>query len=211
VTSSGNGSGSAGQTVAGGSFAVTNSGGGPATFASVTLGVSEPKLFSSLSLSSSAGGKLGPSATVTGSEIANPTTFVFATPITLPVGQTAMFTLSTVISMSPAMAPPRVMFASLALAWPSGGGSTPFGPLAGALGLLGVALFGVAQRPRRRKAIIGATIAVLLATGIAACGGNSSIVVPPVASQQTVLAVNSATGKVAVANLPLTLGTITLK
>jgi hypothetical protein len=121
-----------------------------------------------------------------------------------------MFTLSTVISMSPAMAPPRVMFASLALAWPSGGGSTPFGPLAGALGLLGVALFGVAQRPRRRKAIIGAAIAVLLATGIAACGGNSSIVVPP-ASQQTVLAVNSAAGKLAVANLPLTLGTIRLK
>ena len=88
--------------------------------------------------------------------------------------------------------------------------STPLGPLTGGLGLLGVALFGAAERPRRRKAIVGATMSILLATGIAACGGNSSIVVPPCVAQ-TVLAVNSASGKVAGANLPLTLGTITLK
>lgn len=125
-----------------------------------------------------------------------------------------MFSLSTVISMNPAMAQPPVMFAALVPAWPSGGGNTPLGPLgplAGGLGLLGVALFGVAERPKRRKAIMGAAMLILLATGLAACGGSSSSVTVPVASRQTVLMVSSKTGEIPVANLPLTLGTITLK
>ena len=108
------------------------------------------------------------------------------------------------------MVQPPVMFAAVVPAWPDGG-NTPLGPLTGGLGLLGLALFGAVEGPRRRKAVVGATMLVLLATGIAACGGSSGGVTPPVASKQTVLAVNSARGKVAVASLPLTLGTITLK
>jgi hypothetical protein len=207
LISSGNGSGSAGQTVGGGSFAITNNGGGTATFSSVIAGVTDPKLFSSLTLSSTVSGKPGPSATVTGSGIANPTRFVFATPIILPVGQTAMFSLSTVISMSPARAQSPVMFAALV----PGGGNTPLGPLAGGLGLLGLALFGVIEGPKRRKAIIGAAMLISLVTGISACGGGSRNVVIPVASRQTVLAINSPSGKLAVVNLPLSLGTIILK
>jgi hypothetical protein len=209
LISAGNGSGSAGQTVAGGSFAITNNGGGAATFSAASVEITDPKLFSSLTLSSTIGGKPGPSATVTGREIGNPAMFVFATPITLPVGQTAMFTLSTVISMSPAMAQPPVMFAAL-LAWPDGG-SNPLVPLAGGLALLGVALLGVIEAPRRRKAMIGAAILILLVTGISACGGGGRNVVNPVASRQTVISMNSPAGKVAVANLPLALGTIILK
>jgi hypothetical protein len=80
----------------------------------------------------------------------------------------------------------------------------------GCLGLVMAPFGGV--RSRRRGAIIAAAI-LMLATGLAGCGGSSSGGQNPTASTQRVIAMAVTEGgsQISVSGLPLNLGTVSKK
>jgi len=86
-------SGSKGQTIGGGSMTLTNTGSLPETVSTVTVNVSDPALFSFLSLSASVDGGSGLLA-VSG-PLGSTVTFVFPSPgLTVSSGGAAVLTLS---------------------------------------------------------------------------------------------------------------------
>ena len=188
-----NNSGHPGQTVSGGTFTITNPGTGTANVASVTLSVSRPSIFSSMTLS---GG--GQSASV--SPPVASSTFTFTTPVSIAAGASVTFDLSGVIAGHTAMAESRVRYAGIT--------PIPFSrlrPLETSLLLIGFALLAIPAGGRRR-AVIGATLLVALAVSQVGCGGSSSgggSPAPAASSSQQVTMVG-----IPAAGLPANLGTI---
>ena len=173
VTSSGNGSGKPGSTVAGGTFSIANNTSGTELISSVTIGVSDPNLFSSMTLTATIGGNQTVSGPVTPTSA---TSFTFSPALSLPAGQSASFALSTVISMNPAKNDrPRIQFAYagiISVPGGKGGGSGGFIPLLVGFALLGIGLLGASERKRLTVAAFAALI-VVVALGAAGCGGSS--------------------------------------
>lgn len=190
-----------GTTAGAGSVTIRNDLTVTQSIGSLTIAVSDPALFSSMTLSGA-----GQSVTVTPPSAT--TTFTFSSPIALAAGSSVTFSLSAVIAMNSVMLSGEIKYAGL----------TPIGslpitagtwPIAGGLLILGFALFGVSDGTRRRAIVI-----VVLALGLAAasvgCDGGSSNNLHFASSSQQVTAVNDTAGGVAVtvAGLPAQLGTI---
>jgi hypothetical protein len=192
--------GAPGSTVAAGTFTITNELSVTETVASLTVSVTRPGLFSSMILR---GG--GQSVTVT-PPTAN-TTFTFTTPVMIPAGGSVRFSLSAVIAANPVMLGKEIEYAGLTVtATVPGSGST--WPLSGALLMLGMTLFGLPDRTRRR-ALILAVLALGLAAASTGCGGSNNG--PRLeTSAQEVTAVNVTAGGIpeTVAGVPASLGTV---
>jgi hypothetical protein len=180
---------------------------------SVTIGVSDPKVFSSLTLTATNGGALIVSGPVTP---ASSTIFIFSPPLSLSTGQSAKVALSTVISMHPAMNNQRRVQYAYAAIIPTTGGKDGnwggLGPLLFGLGLVGASLLGVGE-PRRLRIVAFTSLALVIALGAAGCGGGGAGGGAPVvrpSSTQTVQAASvTASGLTqTVGGLPATLGEI---
>jgi hypothetical protein len=146
------------------------------------------------------------------------TSFTFSPALSLPAGQSATFSLSTVIAITPGMIDrPGVRFAYASIIPSAGNGtngrSGGLGHLLLGLGLLGICLAGTSERRRLKIAIFAAMLTVV-AIGAAGCGGSSS---GPngnglFSSTQTVESASVKVGSVpqTVGGVPVTLGTITV-
>ena len=190
-----------GATVAAGTFTVRNDLKVTESIGSVTISVSRPGLFSSMTLSDDR-----QSQTVTPPVASS--TFTFAAPITVAAGGSATFSLSAVIAMHPVMLGSKFKYAGLTLT-----ASLPITrstwPLAGGLFMLGFVLMGLPDSTRRR-AIILAVLTLGLAAASAGCGGSSSGGPNLVTSTQQVAAVadTAGGGPETVGGVPAALGTV---
>jgi hypothetical protein len=179
---------------------------------SVTIGVTDPKVFSSLTLLATIGGAQTVSGPVTP---ASSTIFTFSPPLSLPTGQSAKFALSTVISMHPAMNDQRRGQYAYAAIIPTTSGKDEnwggLGPLLFGLALIGVSLLGTSER-RRLRIVAFTSLALLIALGAVGCGGGGGGGAPEVtpSSTQIVQAASVTLGSVIqpVGGLPATLGKI---
>ena len=182
---------------------------------SITVKVGRPGDFSSLTLTASIGKTQVGSVTVNSPDIAKETVFTFSPPLDVPANSSMTFALSGAISSGSSGwldLSSRVRLAGIV----GGGGAGALngaGPLVLALGMFGLVMapFG-GVRSRRRGAIIAAAI-LMLATGLAGCGGSSSGGQNPTASTQRVIAMAVTEGgsQISVSGLPLNLGTVSKK
>lgn len=222
-----------------GSFTATNNGTGSVTVTSVTIELSNPGAFSSISLSATAGGT---SQTANFSSLATDNTASFSLPALTP-GAQAIFTLSAQVSSNPttSMAAPGGAFGQEPVIYAAMAGSPAQTPRSAwilillALGFAAAggvfmrvrrrwsahgerpsAIFGrgAAQSARRRWA--GALLFIVLIAAVSeiGCGdrtifGTSSGGSGTTSSTQSVTALGVSTGSVG--NLPATLGTITIQ
>ncbi|MGO9059198.1 MAG: protease pro-enzyme activation domain-containing protein [Candidatus Binataceae bacterium] len=196
-----------GQIVPGGTLSVTNTTKSTETINTVTVALSNPGLFSNLTMSGSVNGAAAQTA-VTGT-LGNSTVFTFNPPLSMPAGAVAQFTLNATLSPNAARADTPVRYASLL----PGGGSGGTLPMGAGLGLLGIGLLAM-PAGRRRRALVIAALLLLLASSQIGCGGGSSGIVVLNSSQQQVPAggvgVANPQGAVGVQGLPATLSTIRL-
>jgi hypothetical protein len=189
-----------GSKVPAGTFMVRNELAIAETIASVTVKVSHPALFSSMTLRGA-----GQSVTVT--QPTASTMFTFTTPITMPARGSVMFSVSAVIAAHPVMLGNEITYAGLTLT-DSLPVTTSTWPLAGGLLMLGIALMGLPDSTRRR-AIIIAALALGLAAASAGCGGSSSSPALVSSTQQvTAVAVNAEGTSEPVEGLPAPISTI---
>jgi hypothetical protein len=214
VLSQGNGKYSPGDTAELGSFGYQPVSGNAQRVESITVKVGRPGDFSSLTLTASIGKTEVGSVTVNSPDIAKETVFTFSPPLDVPANSSMTFALSGAISSGSSgwlNLSSRVRLAGIV-----GGGAGALngaGPLVLALGMFGLVMapFG-GVRSRRRGAIIAAAI-LMLATGLAGCGGSSSGGQNPTASTQRVIAMAVTEGgsQISVSGLPLNLGTVSKK
>jgi subtilase family serine protease len=193
-----------GQTVFAGRLSVTNITNSTETIASVTVALSNPGLFSGLTMSGSVNG--GASQTAVTGNLGSSRGFTFSPPLSLPAGDVAQFTLDATLSPNAARAETSGRYAGL----PPGGGSRSHLPIGATLGLLGIGLLAIPAGRRRRALVIAALItAVFCQPG---CGGDSSRAMS--SSQQQVPAGGVVTtnsyGAVRVQGLPANMSTIRL-
>ena len=185
-------SGHAGQTVSGGSFIVTNPSAGPVNVSSVTVSVSRPSIFSSMTITAG-------SASATVAPPTTSTTFNFTTPVSIAAGGSVTFDLSGVIAGNSAMAESQVRYAEL---MPMSLPRTH--PLQTGFLVIGFALLALPVGTRRR-AVIGVVLLLALAFSVVGCGGSSggaSSVQGPSSAQEVTAVGIPASG------LPASLGTI---
>ena len=205
MTASGSTTVVAGQSnVAGGTFSVSNTSASSETITAVTVAVSHPSLFSSLTLiCTSCEGS--PSVTVTPPSAS--TVFTFGAPIIVPVEGSATFALTANISLTPVMAEHKVVYAGIVGARDNGSG---LGPLAVGLSILGLGMLAFPAANRRRMWLVMAAGLLLAATaaGCGGSGGGKSVI----SSTQKVIAIAATNegGGVTFGGLPATLGTMTL-
>ena len=194
-----------GQTVPGGTLNVTNITNSTETINTVTVALSNPGLFSNLTMSGSVNGAASQTA-VTGT-LGSRTIFTFNPPLSIPAGGVAQFTLDATLSRNAAQADTAGRYAGLL----PGGGSRSTLPMGASLGLLGIGLLAI-PTGRRRRALVIAALITMLAFSQIGCGGDSSGVVN--SSQQQVpaggVATTNAHGTVRVQGLPATMSTIRL-
>jgi len=178
----------------------------------VSVTVSHPSIFSSLTLTASLNSVPAGSVTVTAPDITATTVFTFSPPITIPSdsGATLTFSLAGVISGGKSAdleTMSKVKLAGIAGSQKPGGGDA----LMLSLGLLGFAILPLSGKQRRRAAILSGAI-LLMATALAGCGGGggSGGAVAANASTQQVVAVDVSEGgnQVAVGGLPIDLGKV---
>lgn len=211
LVSAGNGRGGPGDTLAAGTFDVTNTGTTTIKVNSVTINLSNASLFSQAQLN-------GSSMALSG----NTVTFRFPAPVPVSPHGRARFQLSVVVAGSASGASRKAISAAL-IAAPylsggdgSGGGGGGLLPLFAGLMLLGLSLrLSDARRARRIGLMAG--FVLLAAVGLTACGGgcptctNNAV---PVAqtSTQTVQALDVTSGEdtIAVQGLPIELGVVTV-
>ncbi len=204
VTASGSTTVVAGETdVAGGTFEVSNSSASEETITSVTVAVSHPSMFSSMTLTcTSCEGT--PSVTVT--PPSGSTVFTFAPPISVAVGDSATFALTANISLTPAMTEQKVVYAGIIGTRGNGSG---LGPLAVGLSILGLGMLAFPAANRRRMWLVIAA-GLLLAVTAAGCGGGGGKSVISSTQKVTAIAAINADGGVTFGGLPAKLGTLTL-
>lgn len=209
------GGGKPGASVNAGSFGYTPSNTSQQVLSSVNVTVSHPHIFSSLTLTAFLNSTPKGTVTVNAPNISSTTVFTFSPVITIPPGggQTLTFTFAGVISGAQGAARDvhKIALAGVATDATAPGGA---GALIFSLSLLGFIMMPMSHKQRRRAAILAAAV-LLMATAIAGCGGGGSsggvTTQPANASTQKVVAVAVSVDdkQVAVANLPIDLGTIT--
>ncbi len=199
--------GTVGQTVPGGSLSVTNTTTSTETIGAVTVALSDPRLFSSLTLIGSVNG--GAAQTALTGTLASSTVFTFSPALSVPAGAVATFTLNATISVTPARADSAVRYAGL-MAGRERPGELP---LVVALGMLGIGLLAMPAGRRRRVLVIAGLIMLLAASQIG-CGSNGTNTTVLLSSQQQVptggVAVTNTHGPLGVVGLPATISTIQL-
>jgi len=215
VTSVGSGSYSTGAAINNlGSFSVSNGTGIAVTISSVTVTLSNPSAFASLTLNGTSGG----SSQAASAPPASTTTFTFSLPALLPAG-VATFRLSgTATSATPSASATATPAGTLlmrdakhpgyaAIAWPSAAA-----PPVGLMALAAIGLLFAAGRLRRRHLVLLAAGAILAATqlgcgnvGLFGSSGSSS----GYTSTQRVTALGVSSGGTVI-GLPVSLGTISV-
>jgi hypothetical protein len=184
---------------------------------SVSVSVSNPKVFSSLTVTATVDGEQVGSATVSAPDIGPTTVFVFNPPIAAPASpSTLTFAFDGVISGGTATqldSLRRVRLAGMVNGGRNGGlGGT--GRLMLALSLIGLVFAPLTSTRQRRRGSIIAIAVLILATGLVGCGGSSSGggTTGASSSQQVVaLAITEGGSQVGVAGLPIDLGKIRKK
>jgi len=215
TTVAANSSAVAGQPVAGGTIQITNSGASTANLIALTVGASNPTLFSSMALT---GG--GAAAQINAVSTAN--TFHFSPPLAISVGQSVSLSLSAMLAQSPTSTTTTATTAngsggSMAVRLASWRLSLPVSPLAGVL--LGLCALGMVLLVRVAgypwvPAIAGGMLMVFIITQ-GGCGGSSS----PADGSHTALGSSSQTvtqvwlassgQSLQVTGLPASMGSIT--
>ena len=194
-----------GQTVPGGTLSVTNITTSTETINTVTVALSNPGLFSNLTMSGSVNGAATQTA-FTGT-LGSSTVFTFNPPLSIPAGAVAQFTLNATLSRNAAQSDTLGRYGGLL----PGGGSRSTLPMGATLGLMGIGLLAI-PTGRRRRALVIAALITMLAFSQIGCGGDSSGVAS--SSQQQVpaggVATTNAHGAVRVQGLPATMSTIRL-
>ena len=202
--------GKAGATVNLGSFSYASTDAAEQSISSVSVSVSNPKIFSSLTLTVTAGGTTVGTSTADGSALASTTNFAFSPPIDVPAGSESLtFALSGVISGgSSASLELRGGVAMAGIIEPDWQ-HIPGAILVLAMGLIGLCLIPMTQRNRRRASILVAA-ALLLGVSAAGCNGSSGGSTSHKSSRQQVVSMNVTEGSssVAVSGLPIDLGSI---
>jgi hypothetical protein len=216
------GSGTPGQTLPDGVFAVTNNLPFTATISSITITFSNPSLFSSANLTGPNGASVSSNPVVYIDSNRPPpasskhppasTTFSFNPPIVIGPGGRPSFALKVTLASAQSRNEHGGIAYARMVPWVHGAS----GPIWLAFAILGLA---TATLPTgtRRQAWLLAALMILLAAGTSSCGGDSS----NPSSTQTVTAV-AATVEISVnarsvgspappAGLPLKLGVITLR
>ncbi len=189
---------------------LTNTGSLPETVSMVTLNVSNPALFSFLSLSASVDG--GPGQAAVSGPLSSIVTFTFAPPLAVPVGGKAALTLRA--GMTGASQVAR-RFGSPGST--TSGGGRGAGQLAAVLGMIGFGLVFASSGNRRRMRLFSAMFLMIAATQVG-CGSDNRVAVvgtsvqsvPPCGIGASSPSVGSATGAVGVTGLPAALGQIRL-
>jgi len=182
-----------GGTVGGGKLTVQNSSPAPITISSTTIDFDNADLFSSTTLTASAGGvtetsKFMPTVTTTSIQ------YRFTPPLIVPKGGAATFSLSLTISTTPqiTMRRPQVIYAGLFDAG-AGHGSPGLTALGGVLMLLSLCTAGLGGS--RRRTMIALIILMLAAASQVGCD-NGSV---PSSSGGTIMSTQTATGVAAAA------------
>jgi hypothetical protein len=227
IIEQGSGNGKPGTTVDLGSFSYTPGGAGligaakpaldgvPAEqmLSSVTISVSRPKIFSSLTITALINGDTVETSTVNAPDIADSTVFAFTSPITLEDAETVTFDLSGVISGGKSAElelPVKVRLAGVITGGsrPNGFGGT--GNLMFALSLFGFVTAPLTSTRQRRRVSMLAAAMIVLATVMAGCGSSSGGAPSTSASTQEVTGVDVTQGgsTVEVSGLPVDLGKI---
>jgi hypothetical protein len=214
VTGEASGGGKPGATVDLGSFSYKASDNKEQTVSSVSVSVSRPNIFSSLTLVASINGDQVGTATLT-SPIGATAVFTFSSPIALPAGDTLTFALSGVISGGASASldlKGEIRLAGITTAASSrgeGGGGSDGGLLMIALAILGCAILPMRRRQRLRASILALAM-LMLAVTLVACSGSSGGAPSPNASAQEVDSMNVTEGSqsVTVSGLPADLGKI---
>jgi sugar lactone lactonase YvrE len=193
-----------GTFVKAGTFILINRTNGDVMVTSVTIDLSDPKVFDELDLFSNSGSQLSKTTEPPGST----TTFSMNPPIGVPGGTSATFNLGGKIAQQTAMAAPALLYASAAalpVALPSratpgrGDRTVPFA----CLGVVAAGIMG----PRRRRLL--AVLVVAAALAHFSCGGGHQ---PQTSSEQTLTAVSISGGQPAsIAGLPASLGTVSVR
>lgn|GEM_PF-3578041 len=215
VTSPGNGSYSTGAGISNlGTFIVTNNTSLQVLISGVTIGVSNPSAFSTMTLTGTVNGKTQ-AVNISPINTSNVTNFTFTA---LLPGGVARFVLSgTATSTLPSPSPGATSTSSSSVTldtggttlgvWPRGLGQPPFWLLA----LLSIGLLIAGGKLERRHLVVLAVGAIMAATQLG-CGnvslfgsGSSGIT-----STQSVNALSISSGSVAPGNLPAALGTVTV-
>jgi len=207
-------SGSAGQPVEGGVMTLTNTGSLPETVSTVTLNVSNPALFSFLSLSASV--ERGPVQAALSAPLSSIVTFTFAPPLVVPVGGKAALTLRA--GMNGASQVARRFGSPGSTVSGSGRGAGRLAALlCEVLGLIGFGLVFASSGNRRRIRLFSALFLLIAATPVG-CGSDTGVAVigtsvqsvPPCGIGASRPSVGSATTAVGVTGLPATLDQIRL-
>ncbi len=212
VTAQASGGGKPGATVDLGSFSYQASDNHEQTVSSVSVSVSRPKIFSSLTLVATINGDQVGSATLT-SPIESPAAFTFSPPITLPAGQSLRFALSGVISGGASGSLDlgnEIRLAAITTSHRThDDGDSGSGGLMLALYLLGFAILPMNRRRRLRASIL-AIVMPMLAMSLLGCSGSSGGAPAPNASAQQVasIEVTESSQSVSVSGLPADLGKI---
>ncbi len=167
VTSIGSGSGVPGQTLAAGTFTISNTSGTAETISTVTIAFSHPTVFSSATLTSGA-------STGTATPPGTSTPFAMSPPVVIPAGSNASFALKVTIALIPVMLEHHgVAYAGMLapLNVPRG-----VAPLSTALGVVSIGLILVTDDKRRRRVILIFAVVFLFAFSAAGCGGSNRTV-----------------------------------
>jgi hypothetical protein len=212
----GSGGGKPGSAVGLGSFGYTPADAKQQIVTTVSVTVSRPAIFSSLTLTVLIDTEPAGSVTVSAPNISSTTIFTFSPPITIPIRTRAslMFSFAGIISGGKRVeleGMPKVKLAGIT-AGPKSGGT---GALMFSLSLLGFIMMPLGNKKRRRASFLALAI-LLMATAMAGCGGGGSSGAaasgqPANKSTQQIVAVAVSEGgqPVGVANLPIDLGTVT--
>ena len=204
------GGGKPGSTVGLGSFGYSPIDGNQQLVTTVSVTVSRPAIFSSLTLSAFLNAVPAGTLTINAPNITSMTIFTFSPGITIPSGgpQNLTFSLAGVISAGKSAGLEGMEKVKLAgiTAGPKSGGT---GALILSLSLLGFVIMPLSDKQRRRASIVAGAI-LLMATALAGCGGSSGGAPVANASTQQVIAMDVSEGgnQVGVANLPIDLGKI---
>jgi kumamolisin len=197
--------GGVGETVGGGSLVLSNVSALPEGVRELTMNLSDPGMFSALSLTASING--GAARRATTGAIRSSMTFAFNPSLIVPVGGSVTFLLKATLTA------PTLGLASgggtIASAGAGRSGKVPLGLV------FGLALFAmVGPSPKRLRLCLVAVALMAIAASEPGCGGDGESSIAPSHSQQSVpalgIAVTNAGGTVNVEGLPATLGLIDL-
>jgi hypothetical protein len=199
-----------GSTVSGGTLQVANTSGGPMIVPSVTINFDNADIFSTMTITGSAGGQTSTSTFVPDTTT-NDVTFLFNPPLIVSPGGMATYNLAVTISKNPdvTMGTRRVRYAGIVGAAP-GLGSSGWTGLLITLGLLGICTTSLSGS-RRRKMLVVLSIVMLAAASQVGCDNGRTLSGESSTQTATAVAATAPSGSpLAVGGLPAVLSTISV-